>query len=128
MTATLVGALVEAGVLRFDDTLDKMFPELVEEIHPAYRKVTVRMLLAHTAGIAGPKKTEPRKPIPDPKKAMANRYQYVRNALAEAPAATPGTKKIYGGSCILVVAYAEKKLNKPYEELMEQYVFRKLGM
>ena len=63
-------------------------------------------------------------PTPDPKEAMANRYLYLRNALAEAPAATPGTKKIYGGSCILVVAYAEKKLNRPYEELMERYKLR----
>jgi CubicO group peptidase (beta-lactamase class C family) len=88
MTSTLIGALVEAGVLSFDDTLEKMFPELAEEMQPDYRKATVRMLLAHTAGLPGvPRKVESRKPTTDRKQAMANRYQYVRNALADPPLA-----------------------------------------
>jgi CubicO group peptidase (beta-lactamase class C family) len=53
-----------------------MFPELVKRMQPAYRKATVRMLLAHTAGMpGGPSKVEPRDPTPDPKEAMARRYQ-----------------------------------------------------
>jgi CubicO group peptidase (beta-lactamase class C family) len=130
MTSTLVGALVEKKVLGFDDTLETMFPELVPRMQPGYRKVTVRMLLAHTSGMPGdPKKVEPRQPTPDDlNQAMAHRYQYVCNAVVDPPLARPGEKNIYGGSCVIVVSYLERKLKKPYEELMEQYVFRPLGM
>jgi CubicO group peptidase (beta-lactamase class C family) len=130
MTSTLVGALVDKGVLRFDTTMEEMFPELVEKMQPGYRKVTVRMLLSHTSGMAGdPKKPEPRKPTPDDlNKTMAHRYQYVCNAVVEPPAARPGEKNIYCSTCIIVVSYLERKLHKPYEELMEQHLFRPLGM
>jgi CubicO group peptidase (beta-lactamase class C family) len=115
--------------MSFDDTLEKMFPELVPQMQPAYRKVTVRMLLSHTSGLPlGPSKTGPRKPIADPEQAIAARYTYVRNALVEKPVAKPGTKNVYTGACIIAVNYAERKLKKPYEDLMEQYLFRKLGM
>lgn len=129
MTATLIGALVEAGKMSFDDTIEHMFPELVGEIHPSYRKATVRQLLAHTSGLPyGPAKKGPRKPTPDPKQAIANRYYYVRHALTEKPEAKPGKKYVYSGGAIIAVNYAERSLNTPYEDLMEQYVFRKLGM
>ena len=129
MTSTMVGALVEKGVLSFDTTMEEMFPELVEKMQPGYRKVTVRMLLSHTSGMSEPKKSESKKLTPDDlNKTMANRYQYVCNMIAQAPEAAPGTKNIYCSSCILVVSYLERKLKKPYEELMDQYVFRPLGM
>jgi CubicO group peptidase (beta-lactamase class C family) len=130
MTSTLVGALVEKGVLSFDTTMEQMFPELVGQMQPGYRKVTVRMLLSHSSGMpGGPKKVEPRQPTPDDlNKTMAHRYQYVCNAVADPPAAPPGKKNIYGGSCVIVVSYLERKLKRPYEELMDQHVFRPLGM
>jgi CubicO group peptidase (beta-lactamase class C family) len=130
MTSLLVAALVEKGVLSFDTTLAKMFPELKKDMQPSYRKVTVRMLLSHTSGMpGGPKKAEPRKPTPDDLGlTMAHRYQYVRNAVAGEPEAKPGEKHIYGGGSVIVVSYLERKLKKPYEELMEEHVFRPLGM
>jgi CubicO group peptidase (beta-lactamase class C family) len=129
MTSTLIGALVEAGKLRFNDTLENMFPELVKEMQPAYRKVTIRMLISHTSGLPyTPTKGESPDNFADRKEAIANRYQYVRNALADKPAASPGTKNVYSGGAIIAVSYAERKLKKPYEELMQEYVFRKLGM
>jgi CubicO group peptidase (beta-lactamase class C family) len=129
MTATLIGALVEAGKLHFNDTLEKMFPELVGKMNPAYRKVTIRQLLSHTSGLPGrPSKLGPRQANADPEKAIADRYQYVCNALVDPPAAKPGTRSVYSGAAIIAVSYAERKLKKPYEDLMEQYVFRKLGM
>jgi CubicO group peptidase (beta-lactamase class C family) len=130
MTATLVGAMVEQGVLRFDTTMEKMFPELVGKMQPGYRKVTVRMLLDHTSGMpGGPKKVEPREPTPDDlKQAMAHRYQYVCNAVVDPPLSSPGKEQHYGAGTVIVVSYLERKLHKPYEELMEQYIFDPLGM
>jgi CubicO group peptidase (beta-lactamase class C family) len=129
MTSTLIGALVEAHVLRFDDTMEKMFPELVKEMQPGYRKATIRNLISHTSGLPyTPSKSERDGNIADVKEAIANRYLYVRNAIHDKPLARPGTRNIYSGGHIIAIGYAEKKLKKPYEELIQQYVFRKLGM
>jgi CubicO group peptidase (beta-lactamase class C family) len=110
--------------------MEQMFPELVRQMQPSYRKATVRMLLSHTSGMpGGPKQPEPRKPTPDDlNKAMANRYEFVRKTVGEPPLGKPGKTQHYGSTCIIVVSYLERKLHKPYEELMEQYVFRPLGM
>jgi CubicO group peptidase (beta-lactamase class C family) len=130
MTATLVGVMVDKGVLSFDTTMEQMFPELVEQMQPSYRKATVRMLLSHTSGMpGGPKQPEPRKATPDDlDRAMAHRYEFVRKTVAEPPVGAPGKTQHYGSTCVIVVSYLERKLHKPYEELMGQHVFRPLGM
>jgi D-alanyl-D-alanine carboxypeptidase len=46
MVATLVLRLASAGVLDLDTTIDQWFPDF-----PLARRITVRMLLAHTSGI-----------------------------------------------------------------------------
>src|SRR5262245_24675979 len=40
-TATLIGRLVERGLMKFDDTLAASFPEEAAAMNPAYRNVTV---------------------------------------------------------------------------------------
>lgn len=51
MTATVCAALVERDLLRWETTPVDVFPELREKILPAYRKITLEMLLRHIAGI-----------------------------------------------------------------------------
>ena len=51
MSATLIGMLIDDGILRWDMTMDEMFPELSRMMQPGYRKVTVIELLSHTGGI-----------------------------------------------------------------------------
>src|SRR4051812_15702289 len=51
MTATLVALFVERGLLRWNQTLPELFPQL--DLDPAFQKVTLEMLLAHRAGLAG---------------------------------------------------------------------------
>ena len=50
MTATLIGMMVEDGVLRWNMKMENMFPELARSMQPAYRTVTVLQLLSHTGG------------------------------------------------------------------------------
>jgi len=57
-TATLVGTLVDQHVMAFDDTLEVSLPALAKTMHPAYRHITVRQLLSHTAGLPPLKNTE----------------------------------------------------------------------
>ena len=60
MTATLIGMLVERGKLRWDITLAEAFPNMVEDMHPDYRNVTLKHLLAHRAGLPPSKQTWPK--------------------------------------------------------------------
>jgi len=128
VTATLIGALVEAKVMSFDDALEDMFPELKDTMQPDYRKVTVAQLLSHTSGMPyQPGKDESHERFKDLKDAVKNRYEYVKNALADRPVATPGTKCVYGGGQIIAAHYAEQLTKKPVEELYEEYVYKRLG-
>jgi hypothetical protein len=89
MTSTLIGGLKEKGVLSFDDTLEKMSPELLEEMRPAYRKVTIRQLLSHTSGMPyGPSKKGPRKPTADPEQVRA--LSGLKTLVCAGSAAHPG--------------------------------------
>ena len=51
MTATVAARLVARGALRFETTLQEAFPELVPQMQPAYRGVSVAALLAHRGAI-----------------------------------------------------------------------------
>lgn len=51
MTALLAAMLVEEGKLQWDSTVAGVFPELVENMDPGLRRVTLEQLLSHTSGI-----------------------------------------------------------------------------
>ena len=51
MTATLVAMLVEDGQLNWTTTLGELFADTVKPMHPAWKKVTLRQVLAHRAGL-----------------------------------------------------------------------------
>lgn len=128
MTATLAGMMVDDGLLRWDMTMEEMFPELVAAMQPGYRKVTVTQLLSHTGGFP----FSPGRPIgeitasaPDDK---GRRYEFVKAAVADLPQATPGEKVIYSGGGIIVMSYVERKLGTTYEDLLRKRLFEPLGM
>lgn len=51
ITAAMIARLVERHVMSFDDTLADSFPVFAKRMHPDYRKITVKQLLSHTAGL-----------------------------------------------------------------------------
>ena len=129
MTATLVGRMVDRGVLKWDTTLAGMFPELRETMRPEYRNVTVDLLLSHLSGMPyQPATPEGVTDAAGGDSLLLRRYEYVKAALKDTSVASPGTKFVYGGGPILVANYLERKLGKPYETLMAEEVFRPLRM
>ena len=88
MSATMFGMLVDQGLLRWDMTMAEMFPELVEEMQPEYRSVTIAQLLSHTGGFRYQPETSER--IIDARASMltGRRYEYVKAAVEDLPAAT----------------------------------------
>jgi CubicO group peptidase (beta-lactamase class C family) len=128
MTATLIGMMIDDGVLRWNMTMERMFPELLGVMQPGYRKVTVLQLLSHTGGFP----FSPSMPMDQitarGKNGVERRYGYVKAAVVDPPQAAPGTKVIYSGGPVVVMAYIERKTKKTYEQLMQERLFWPLGM
>lgn len=132
MTATLAGILAEKGVISFSTTPWEVFPEFRATMQPALRNVTVSMLMAHRAGLAGgpysnfenasylarPGLTEP-----------LRRYLYAKLLLHTAPSTPPNTTWTYSNrGFILVAAMLEKRTGKTWEQLMMEELFTPLGI
>lgn len=131
MTATLIGRLVERGVLRWDAPLSEMLPELAAGMRPEYRDVTLLELMSHRAGLPENLSDEAfyktfygaTRPMPE------QRLAYLRRAVAEAPIGPARGEASYSNTgLILAGAIAERATGKPYERLMREEVFAPLGM
>eukprot|EP01116_Phalansterium_solitarium_P004046 TRINITY_DN1492_c0_g1_i1.p1 TRINITY_DN1492_c0_g1~~TRINITY_DN1492_c0_g1_i1.p1 ORF type:complete len:368 (-),score=93.36 TRINITY_DN1492_c0_g1_i1:323-1426(-) len=128
MTATLVALMVDRGLISWDTTMASMFPELLADMQPAYRAVTVEQQLAHVSGMP----FEPRTPehVTDARASdpAGRRYEYTKAALRDTPVCPPGSRHVYSGGPVIVVSYLERLLGVPYEQLMADLVFKPLGM
>ena len=131
MTATLVGRLVDRGLLTFDTTLAAGFPGLGERLHAGLRDVTVRQLLAHRGGI-----TNDRAKIPALAEILARpgtpreRRRAVAEALLTAPPAhAPGVSFVYSNfGYVLVGALLEDLRDTAFEDLLVSEVGTPLGL
>jgi CubicO group peptidase (beta-lactamase class C family) len=128
LTSSLVARCVDQHQIEWDMTLEEMFPELVPTMNPAYRKVTVGQLLDHTSGMPYSPVTPEAVTDGRGRNTLQRRYEYVKAAVIDPPQAPPGTKFIYGGGPILVACYLERKLGKPYEQMLREQVFAPIGM
>ena len=73
-------------------------------MQPGYRKVTVLQLLSHTGGFP----FSPSMPMDQitarGRNGVDRRYGYVKAAIVDPPQAAPGTKVIYSGGPVVVMA------------------------
>ena len=131
MTATVIARMVEEGALKWNRPLEKYFPDWKEKIHPDYRRVTLKQLLCHRAGLPDNPSFVLRLKGLSAKEAEspALRLEVARAALAGAPASAPGTKFAYSNTgYILAAAIAEKVTGKTWEKLMREKLFQPLNM
>ncbi len=131
MTATMVGRLVERGLLRWDAPLSEMMPDLAADMRPEYRDVTLIDLLSHRAGLPENVSDEAfyRSFYKDSRPPPAQRIAYLKRALSEAPVGPARGEPSYSNSGpLLAAAIAERVTGKPYEQLMQDEVFGPLGM
>ncbi len=132
MTAVILAMLVEKKQLGWTTTLASALPELAPKMDSAYRNVTLEQLLSHRAGFTA--ETAPRgKSLLDlhrlPASPREQRWAYAEMILREPPEASPGTKYIYSNrSYAIAGVIAEKIANKPWEDLMREWLFNPLGM
>lgn len=125
----MIGRLVDRGKLRWTARLDQLLPDFAAAMRPEYRDVTLIELLSHFSGLRGDLADEAYIVArgKDPRPVAVQRLDYVRKGLAEPPEAAPRTKHIYSNTGFIIAAViAERAGGKPYEQLMQDLVFRPL--
>lgn len=131
-TATLIGSLVDSGLLKWETTLAEALPDAADTMHADLKKVTLRDLLRHRAGLAaftdgGSPDFEMLRNLPGD--VRQQRAAFVRALLSHDPALPPGTKQFYSNASYTVAAaVAEHAANKAYTDLMQDRVFDVVAM
>lgn len=121
MTATLLATFVEKGQIGWEDTLETVIPEDCKGCAPEVRKITVRQLLEHRSGL--PANFNWSLVAPD------KRREILRNAAPEGTVIEPGKAFLYSNTGYGVAGRITEKLgNRQWESLMEQRLFKPLGM
>ena len=129
MTASVVARLVERGTLRWDSTVGDLLPDM-PEMKPAWKNVTLKLLLGHRAG--APHDPPPqlwaeawkRRGTP-----TEQRADFVRGLLHSDPNPVAGTQFVYSNQGYSIVgAMLERKTGKPWEKLMREMLFTPQGL
>ncbi|MEM8783655.1 MAG: serine hydrolase domain-containing protein [Planctomycetota bacterium] len=126
ITATLIARLVEAGTLRFDQTLAESFPDAADELPESHRGITLHQLLTHRSGLpanftllAYVQETDP----------AAARRKVFRETIDTPLAHAPGSAYLYSNWGYTLAGHvAERAAGKPFEQLLRDEVFGPLGM
>lgn len=132
MTATLIARLVERGEVSWDDTVEGVLGDIIDEIDPAYRAATYADLMAHRTGMMPNIGYFARRKLNDVDAARdtpADRVAFAITALGSAPeAAAPYPFKYSNAAYVVAGAMLEARTGKSWEELIRTHVFDPLDM
>lgn len=130
MTATLVGRLVERGLLAWDIKLGDAFGDMAPDMLAQYRDVTLSLLMTGRSGMPTNIKTADLiAHSADDETASERRKIWIKQALALPPENAPGAGFVYpNNGYVLAGTLCEKVTGKAYEALMQEEVFGPLGM
>ncbi|MEM9149691.1 MAG: serine hydrolase domain-containing protein [Cyanobacteria bacterium P01_F01_bin.3] len=131
MTATMIGILVERGILDWNTTLSSALPTLREQMLPDYQNVTVEMLLGHRAGFARGhavpaawRYTWKREDTP-----VLHRRAVSAMMLKSEPIYPPGNGYAYSNMGYCTVGHiAEAITGESWESLIKTLIFDRLGI
>lgn len=130
MTATLVARAVEAGRVRWDDTVHGVLGAAIPDMRAEYRDVTFRHLLSHRAGLQA--NIEMGQMIGFPRESAdsrADRIRYAQLGLLQQPAGAKEAHFEYSNTGYVIAgAMLEQKLGAPWETLIRDHVFTPLAM
>ncbi len=130
MTGYLAGILVEKKILKWDSTLEEIFPELVQTMNKKFRKVTFSDLLSHQSQLPpfftdGEWKQLSRFTEKNPQK---RRYNFTKWVLSQKPIRFKKEDRKAGyrysnAGYGVAAAMIERATNKEWEKLMQEEVF-----
>ena len=122
-TRVAIGQLVQAGKLRFTDTIGGLLPNYP---NPEARGATVTQLLTHQAGIVdffGPEFDAA------PKERFRSNTDYFSFIAGKPLLFLPGTRNQYCNGCYIVLGEIIAKVaGTSYERYIEEHVFKAAGM
>jgi CubicO group peptidase (beta-lactamase class C family) len=125
MTATMIGMLVEDGLLSWSSTIRDVFPDDSHRLHADFQGVTLSHLLTHRAGLPHDASWWS---LPGLNPTDQRRAGLV-TLMASAPLSRPGTTYAYSNAgYVLAGLMAEQVTAQPWDELIRQIVFEPLGM
>ena len=126
MTAMLIGALVEQGKLKWETTIEEIFPEHTPVLQPELGKVTLLHLLSHRSGLIA---NISWRLVPNNGTIIEQRQAVLKIAAATKLLSDPGSKYNYSNlGYVIAGAMAEKVTNSSWEDLITKIIFRPLGM
>jgi CubicO group peptidase (beta-lactamase class C family) len=131
MTATMLATLVEEGKLGWESTVEELAPEWAPRIHEAYRTVTLRQLLSHTAGVSDPWTAEQWASLPYDAHTPGRlqRQRMALEVLSRDPIGPPGEVWQYANVGYGIAAsLAELVTGEEWEDLMRHRLFEPLGL
>jgi len=129
MTATLVGRLVEQGLLEWDTTVAEVFPDLAPAFDTEMRGVTVLQLLSHRAGLPADLNWWSNFGVAGEATPQALRLGALKQALAKKSESSPGSEFKYSNlGYVIVGAIVEKVTGMSWEEAIQDKVLKPLGM
>ncbi len=139
MTSTLIAMLVEQGKLAWETTVADVFPDLLSTIRPEYHKLTLIELLSHRAGIPGQQKGtneydaeffEIRDKLENSGGTLPQqRRAVIEIVLSKPPVSEPGSLYNYSNhGYVIAGAFAEQVTGQQWEKLIQQMLFKPLGM
>ena len=129
-TATLIAKLVEEKKIKWSSTVSSILPQVTASGHEAYKNATIADLLAHEVGLKPMEEMHEIKEVPLLKgDVTAQRYQFSQWVFQQTPSGKPFKEYRYSNAHFIVAAaMAEKITGKPWELLIEQYIFEPLNM
>jgi CubicO group peptidase (beta-lactamase class C family) len=125
MTATLVGMLIDDGLLEWSSTIREVFPEVASRLHTDFQRATLSDLLTHRAGLPHDASWWglPGRTTTD------QRLAAMLTLFSKPPLTTPGIVYAYSNAGYAIAGLmAEQVTGQPWEELMQQRLFGPLGM
>lgn len=130
MTATLIGKLIEEGLLDWDTTLAQALPDvpMLEE----HKAVTIEQLLQHRSGLIqamGFRRADVEAVAGNLTDRGAIRASYAKHVLNQPGIAKPTERFAYSNAGYSILSHiAERVGKKPFEELLAEKVFKPFGM
>jgi CubicO group peptidase (beta-lactamase class C family) len=128
MTAVLAAMLVDEGLITWETTVSRSFPDL--DIHPDFQRATLRQLLTNTGGAPPNVGSELwNKLWLNEGTAEEQRMTLVKGVLSQPPAYKPGNQFVYSNVGFTIAGVMLERVAKtPYEELLTNRLFKPLGM
>lgn len=130
ITATLVARAVEAGLVRWEDSIGAVLGSAVPNMRAEYRDATYRHLLSHRSGLPGGIDLAELAKFPRERAdAREDRIAFARLALSAAPKGAKETTFEYSNAGYIIAgAMLEAKLGAAWEQLVRKHVFEPLKL